>query len=147
MVKEVAAPAVAGLAIGLSFVVLFSIFFTSRLPFYPISDMKLQKNMEETKEVKALLSKYPDANVQFHLGGDGRRSIDYRAFTDVFLRGEGNGYISHMLTLNIEVQPVTGQVIQMALTCSISEGINDSIQNTVYEDIEAEIVKGECLDV
>ncbi len=52
-----------------------------------------------------------------------------------------------MLTLNIEVQPVTGQVIQMALTCSISEGINDSIQNTVYEDIEAEIVKGECLDV
>ena len=109
--------------------------------------MKLQKNMEETKQVKALLSKYPDANVQFYLGGDGRRTIDYRAFTDVFLQGEGNGYISHMLTLNIEVHPVTGQVIQMALTCSISDGINDSIQNTVYENIEAEIVKGECLDV
>ena len=112
MVKEVAALAVAGLAIGLSFVVLFSIFFTSRLPFYPISDMKLQKNMEETKQVKALLSKYPDANVQFYLGGDGRRSIDYRAFTDVFLQGEGNGYISHMLTLNIEVQPVTAKLFR-----------------------------------
>lgn len=141
------ASVIAGLAIGIGFVMLFSIFFASNLPFYPISDIKLQQNMEQTREVKALLSKYPDASVQFYHGSDGKRTIDYRAFADIFPQGRGYGHVSYLLTLNIEVHPITGQVIDMALTCSMADGVNDSIETTFVENIEEEILKGECLDM
>jgi len=147
MSDDTKTPIIVGLAVGVAFVVLFSIFFISKMPFYPISDMKLQKNMEQTREVEALLSRYPDANVQFHQGGDGRRTIDYSAFADESPQGEGYGSISHMLSLNIEVHPVTGQMLQMVLTCSISDGINDAIQKSYFENIEEEILKGDCLNV
>ncbi len=147
MGDDARAPAIMGLAAGLAFVVLFSIFFTSSLPFLPISDIKLQKNVEQTKEVKALLSKYPDANVQFHYGADGKRSIDYSASITIFPRGQGYGQITHLLHLNINVHPVKGQVLQMALTCSIGDGINESKQTTIIQNIEQEIIKSECLDI
>jgi hypothetical protein len=139
-------PVISALAVGVAFIVLFSAIFTSNRPLaLPISDMRLQENVEKTKEVTAFLSKYPDANIQYH--SSDTRTIDYSTSIDIFPQGQGYGQRIHSLMLNIFVHRITGQVEQMALTCTITDGINDSQQTTIFENIEEEILNGSCLDV
>lgn len=137
----------AGIGIGVAFVVLFSIFFTSRLPFYPISDVKLQANMEMTPEVKALYSRYPDVSVGFNRD-DKVRTISFFGSTAVNPNGEGQSpQISNSMDLWVVAHLVTGKMQEMGLACTISDGSNDPIQNIFLENIEKEILSGDCLDV
>lgn len=141
------APVIVGLAAGLVLIVLFSIFFTSRLPFYPISDVKLQANMEMTPEVKALYSRYPEVSVGFSRD-DKIREISFFGSTSVSPNGEGQSpQISYSMNLWVITHLVTGKVQQMGLACTIADGSHDPIQNIFLENIEKEILSGDCLDV
>lgn len=144
------APVIVGLAAGLALVVLFSIVFTSRLPFYPvypISDVKLQENMEKTPEVKALYSKYQEVSVGFNRD-DRIRTISFFGRTSVSPNGEGQSpQITYSMDLWVVAHMVTGKIQEMGLACTIADGSHDPIQNIFLENIEKEILSGDCLDV
>ena len=141
------APVIVGLATGMALLVLFSIFFTSRLPFYPISDVKLQANMEMTPEVKALYSRYPEVSVGFNRD-DKLRTISFFGRTSVSPNGEGQPpQITYSMHLDVIAHLVTGKVQEMILACTIADGSHDPIQNIFLDNIEKEILSGDCLDV
>jgi hypothetical protein len=146
-VAEEIAPVLIGLATGIALIILFSIFFTSRLPFYPISDMKLQMNMERTPEVRAFLSKYPEVSVGFNRD-DKIRTISFFGSTTVNPNGEGYPpQITYSIHLEVIAHLVTGKVQRMELACSITDGVHDTIQTIYLENIEQELLTGKCHDI
>lgn len=137
-------PVLAGLAVGIAFIVIFML---ANPVGANVSDLELQEKLEQTDQVRALESRYPEVSVGFHRD-DKLRSVSFHGYTEVFPNGEGDpGQIIYSMQLTTLANLVTGEVKEMELACTIADGVHDNIQTIFYEDIEQEITSGDCLDV
>ena len=106
----------------------------------PISDAELQRKTGELPEVKAFLTKYPDANVQFHQD-DKIRTIDYATS----LRdNENSPRFLYLLKINIVADKISGDPQNVIFTCTKTDGEN-STSYSVAKDIEEEIKAENCI--
>lgn len=137
-------PVLAGLAVGIAFIV---IFILANPVSAIVSDLELQEKLEQTEEVRALMSRYPEVSVGFYRD-DKLRSVSFLGYTEEFPNGEGNpGHISYSMQLTTLANLVTEEVKEMELACTIADGVHDSIQTIFNKNIEQEITTGDCLDV
>ena len=105
----------------------------------PISDRELQTMSEDLPEVSALLSKYPDADVQFFNDGT-TRTIDY------FATVSGPSSSTHTIYLGMVVDVSTGALESIILTCN-KTGDADNVSINITEDIESAILEERCLTI
>jgi hypothetical protein len=136
-------PVLAGLSVGIAFIVIFMLANPGN---NIVSDLELQENLEQTEEVRALMSRYPEASVGFHRD-EKLRSVSFFGYSEVFPNGEGKpGRILYSMVLTSLADLVT-EVQEMELACTIADGVHDNIQTVFYVNIEQEIITGDCLDV
>ena len=111
------APVVAGLAIGIAFIVAFSILTNNTLA-KPVSDIKPQDRTEQLPEVKAFLSKYPDAHMEVNRYQNDHTEVVYSVERPVFVPEEIRFLPdTHTLSLWIEMTSSTGEIKDIYVKC------------------------------